>query len=180
MPNRNTFTAEFALLFVFIFMFYFQIQFNSLYLNSIQPPTVIYVESTESKANNAINAKQLGCLTEAIYFEARGQPISGQKAVGHVIVNRTKDDQYPKTVCGVVHQRSSHGCQFSYVCSKHGTPKEPEAYKTAKYAAAKVLQGEVDMTRGSLYYHASYVNPYWSKKFNKTVYIGDHVFYNRS
>ena len=35
--------------------------------------------------------KQMSCLAEALYFEARGEPIIGQLAVGEVILNRVED-----------------------------------------------------------------------------------------
>ena len=45
-----------------------------------------------------------GCLAEAIYFEARGEPLDGQVAVGEVILNRVDAENYPDDVCGVVNQ----------------------------------------------------------------------------
>ena len=44
------------------------------------------------------------CLATAIYFEARGEPIRGQIAVGQVILNRVRSPQFPQTICGVVYQ----------------------------------------------------------------------------
>ena len=56
--------------------------------------------------------KDIACLAEAIYFEARGTGAEGEAAVAHVIVNRMNASEFPSTVCGVVTQ----GCQFSYRC----------------------------------------------------------------
>ena len=54
---------------------------------------------------------QLHCLTEAVYHEARGEPIKGQAAVAHVVMKRTKfPKEFASTICGVVYQ---HG-QFSW------------------------------------------------------------------
>ena len=44
------------------------------------------------------------CLATAIYFEARGEPVSGQVAVGQVIMNRVRSPLFPQTICGVVYQ----------------------------------------------------------------------------
>ena len=44
------------------------------------------------------------CLATAIYFEARGEPVEGQIAVGQVIMNRVRSPQFPETICGVVYQ----------------------------------------------------------------------------
>ena len=57
------------------------------------------------------------CLTEALYFEARGESLEGQIAVAEVILNRVDSPLYPRSVCGVVKQRGGGGCQFSYVCN---------------------------------------------------------------
>ena len=51
------------------------------------------------------------CLATAIYFESKGEPLAGQLAVGHVILNRARSGRYPAAVCGVVTQRG----QFSFV-----------------------------------------------------------------
>lgn len=59
---------------------------------------------------------EVGCLTEALYFEARGETIAGQVAVAEVILNRRDSGLYPASVCGVVEQgaRGLFSCQFSY------------------------------------------------------------------
>lgn len=44
------------------------------------------------------------CMAEAIYFEARGESITGQEGVGHVILNRTRSQGFPQSVCGVTKQ----------------------------------------------------------------------------
>ncbi|HET9070116.1 MAG TPA: cell wall hydrolase, partial [Amaricoccus sp.] len=56
--------------------------------------------------------RELACLAEAVYFEARGTGAAGETAVAHVVVNRSKNSKFPDTLCGVVGQ----GCQFSYRC----------------------------------------------------------------
>ena len=55
------------------------------------------------------------CLAQAIYFEARGEPLDGQLAVGRVVVNRAESDAFPDDYCGVVTQRA----QFSFVKGGH-------------------------------------------------------------
>src|SRR5262249_59218925 len=51
-------------------------------------------------------AKAEKCLTDAIYFEARGEPVRGQIAVAQVVMNRVFSGYYPNTVCGAVYQNS--------------------------------------------------------------------------
>ena len=44
------------------------------------------------------------CLTEALYFEARGETVEGLVGVAEVILNRVDHVRYPDSVCGVVNQ----------------------------------------------------------------------------
>src|SRR5215469_16067808 len=79
-------------------------------------------------------AKAMRCLTQAIYFEARGEPVRGQIAVAQVVMNRVFSGYYPGTVCGVVYQNANRhlACQFTFACD--GVPdivREPEAWTRA-------------------------------------------------
>ena len=58
------------------------------------------------------------CLAQAIYFEARGEPVEGWEAVGQVVINRVRDKRYPGQICDVVFQGEyrRHRCQFSFAC----------------------------------------------------------------
>ena len=60
-------------------------------------------------------AKAEKCLADAVYFEARGEPLRGQMAVAQVIMNRVFSGYYPNNVCGVVYQNAHRHlrCQFS-------------------------------------------------------------------
>ena len=64
------------------------------------------------------------CLTEALYFEARGETLKGQLAVAEVILNRVDNRKYPDSICGVITQGASkrHKCQFSFKCD--GRPEK--------------------------------------------------------
>jgi spore germination cell wall hydrolase CwlJ-like protein len=50
------------------------------------------------------------CLAAAIFFEARDQPIDGQRAVADVVMNRVESNRWPDGICGVVFQ----DYQFSF------------------------------------------------------------------
>src|SRR5690606_10560935 len=56
-------------------------------------------------------AADLRCLAQALYFESRGEPLTGQLAVARVVINRSASDLYPGDYCSVVTQRA----QFSFV-----------------------------------------------------------------
>lgn len=126
-----------------------------------------------------VNGSELECLAKALYFEARGEPVAGQKAVAEVILNRRDSAQFPPTVCGVVQQSNKHGCQFSYQCN--GTSKkmrEKQAYQRARQIAQAALAGEPrNLTHGATYFHTPAVSPSWSKRFVRTTQIGRHIFY---
>lgn len=54
-----------------------------------------------------IDIKELNCLARNIFFEAANEPEEGKVAVGLVTLNRAEDPRFPKTVCGVVDQRTT-------------------------------------------------------------------------
>lgn len=121
------------------------------------------------------------CLTEALYFEARGEEPLGQVAVAEVILNRVDDPRFPDTVCGVVRQGSGkkHQCQFSYWCDGRAERiTEPEAFEWLGKVAWVMLQGKPRILTGkATFYHAASVSPKWARAMVRTGRIGDHIFY---
>ena len=127
--------------------------------------------------------RELKCLSEALYFEARGEQIEGQIAVADVIINRKNSSQFPSTICGVVSEGSHkrHACQFSYNCDgKLELIYDKKTYRRIVKLASMILNGAFsDVTKGATFFHASEVSPAWSKQFKKTRKIGRHIFYKR-
>lgn len=127
--------------------------------------------------------RQVACLAENIYHEARAEPIEGQKAVAFVTINRVQSG-YAEDICGVVKQKTGHTCQFSWYCDKKITRIQLTGDRNLEYN--RILQLAVDMvlnfdreqdvTDGATYYHADYVNPHWNK-LEKVKQIGRHIFY---
>ena len=128
------------------------------------------------------------CLVEAIYHEARSEPLMGMIAVANTILNRVYSKNYPNTICGVVHQGKyweghpvKNKCQFSYWCD--GKPEmfnDMASLKKSIGVAEMSLMGVVMRdTLNSTHYHATYVKPDWSKKsrFLRLDKIGNHIFY---
>jgi spore germination cell wall hydrolase CwlJ-like protein len=125
--------------------------------------------------------EQWQCLTEALYFEARGESLDGQIAVAEVILNRVDSRLYPRTICGVVRQRGGGGCQFSYVCDGRADRMRDKA---SADRAGRVAQAMLDgaprvLTDGATHFHTRAVRPSWSKRFAKTAAIGAHLFYSQ-
>ena len=123
------------------------------------------------------------CLSTALYFEARGEPVRGQIAVGQVILNRVRSPQFPETICGVVYQgQMQKGCQFSFACDGHtDMPKNNDQWALAQDLAKQITSGQVWLPEVgySTYYHANYVRPGWVNSMSKIDSIGNHVFYKK-
>jgi hypothetical protein len=119
------------------------------------------------------------CLAQAIYFEARGESVKGQFAVAEVILNRVSSPLYPRTVCRVVHQGGSGGCQFSFTCDgRKDRIRDREAYAVAGKIARVMLDGAPRaLTDGATHFHTKNVRPRWSRQMPRTASIGQHMFY---
>ena len=121
------------------------------------------------------------CLSEALYFEARGESVRGQFAVGEVILNRVDSANFPNTICGVINQGTGrrYACQFTYTCDGHAERiNEPAAYRRVGKIARLMLDGaDRPLTSGATYYHTTAVCPSWSRRFERTAQIGVHLFY---
>ena len=127
-------------------------------------------------------SREQRCLAEAVYFEARSEPPSGQAAVAQVVLNRVKSGLYPDSVCGVVYQNRHRylGCQFSFACEGRSLRvTEPGPWKQAVKIARSVTFGQTYLPAvgNATHYHANYVKPHWSRVFKKTDIIGRHIFY---
>ena len=126
--------------------------------------------------------KAAKCLAEAVYFEARGEPERGQKAVAQVVMNRVFSGFYPSTVCGVVYQNAHRhlACQFTFACDNVADRvTEPDMWEQAKHIADDTLDGKIWLPEigKSTHYHASWVRPSWVNEMKKLHRIGVHTFY---
>jgi spore germination cell wall hydrolase CwlJ-like protein len=122
------------------------------------------------------------CLSEAMYYEARGEGESGEEAVAEVIFHRIERDQKNRTVCAVVYQGADRAaCQFAFACDGSlSKPKVPDGWRAAEALAARIFAGKQslsDATGGATNYHAASVRPRWAANLVRTVRIGNHVFY---
>jgi len=134
-------------------------------------------------AQRRVRLAEENCLARAVYFEARSESELGQLAVAKVILNRVKDPDYPKTICGVVYQGSGsrNSCQFSFACD--GLPddvKQPAAWANSKRIAQMAIAGDqkVAAIGSATNYHADYVRPKWAKSMKRLIKIGHHIFYS--
>jgi len=142
-----------------------------------------YSRSWLARQNVAGADAQTECLSEALYFEARGETVRGQFAVAEVIMNRVDSADFPDTVCGVIHQGTGkrYQCQFTYTCD--GNPEDianQQAYGQVSKVARLMVEGAPRaLTDGATYYHTRAVTPRWARTFARTASIGVHHFYRK-
>lgn len=128
--------------------------------------------------------RQVRCLAQNIYFEARGESLLGQLGVAHVVMNRVDDREFPATICDVVKEGGPArrgACQFSWWCDgESDRPTDLVAWKQSFKVALQTYFGQtIDPTRGALWYHADYVQPAWRHNYVLGPRIGRHLFYWR-
>lgn len=151
---------------------------------NVNTHTVYPIKATFS-ALTAETQKQVTCLAHNIYFEAKNEPEDGKLAVAFVTLNRLKSGNYGSTVCSVVKQKSRGVCQFSWYCDPNiarqrltsdNNPLYNDILDMSIYLYLNSHLVE-DITNGSTFYHADYVNPKWP--FTREIKIGKHIFYKR-
>lgn len=126
----------------------------------------------------------LQCLAENIYFEARGEPLDGQRAVAEVTLNRTRSPYFPHTICAVVHEtqwdplRRRFVAHFSW--TELGALSEPTgpAWKQAMTVASAAYDDTyMPVVPNALFYHAISIRPDWARTKTAVATIGNHIFY---
>ena len=126
----------------------------------------------------------LMCMALNIFFEARSEPIQGQIAVAEVTLNRVASDDYPNTICEVVLQQNSQGCQFSWWCDgKSDSPKEHNSFQTSKSLARLMIDDGQYISvvgKNATHYHTDDIKPYWSDDMVKVEQVGKHIFYTKN
>ena len=124
---------------------------------------------SSSSGSSSNNSSNLNLLARVINGEARGEPYTGQVAVGAVILNRVKSSKFPNTISGVVYQSGA----FDAVADGQ-VNLNPDS--TAKKAAQDALNGW-DPSYGAIYYfNPSTATNKWIWSRPLTVTIGKHRF----
>ncbi|MBQ9714073.1 MAG: spore cortex-lytic enzyme [Clostridia bacterium] len=117
----------------------------------------------------SFSSSEVYLLAKTIYAEGRGEPYTGQVAIGAVVLNRVRNDAFPNTISGVVYQKHA----FTAVSDGqiNLTPNE-----TAMKAARDAINGW-DPTGGALYYYNPAVaTSSWIFDRQTVTVIGRHVF----
>jgi N-acetylmuramoyl-L-alanine amidase len=122
------------------------------------------------------------CLALAVYWEGKTESRKGQLAIAHTVLNRTRSEHFPSTICGVISQKDDTAkgrCQFSWYCDgKTDRPQSEDEWAMALDVAQEAMQGgSRDPTGGALFFHSAKVKPNWGGKRKRLMRIGDHIFY---
>jgi spore germination cell wall hydrolase CwlJ-like protein len=152
-------------------------------VNAPKTDAAVYSKAYLRSLPVAKGGKEWACLTEALYFEARGETVKGQFAVAEVILNRVSSPSFPDTICGVINQGTGRkfACQFTYTCDGRAEViRERKAYEMVGKVAKMVMDGMPrTLTDGATFYHTKVVRPRWARVFERTVTIGFHHFYKK-
>ena len=145
------------------------------------PPAETIADAPEATPRKPpIRRRELDCLTQAVYYEARGESPSGQAAVAQVVLNRVRHPAFPKTVCGVVYQGAQgRGCQFSFACNgAMRANRESAAWKRARRVAVRALAGAgMAQVGAATHFHTTGVAPNWGPQLLRVSQVGLHIFY---
>lgn len=152
---------------------YFQRK-NGLTVDGIAGPATlkamgIYTSTSTSTSSSSSNSNNVNLLAKLIYGESRGEPYTGQVAVGAVVMNRVKSSSFPNTISGVIYESGAFDAVRDGQINL--TPDSD-----AKKAAQDALNGW-DPSYGAIYYFnpATATNKWiWSRPM--TVTIGRHRF----
>lgn len=129
------------------------------------------VENTQAPATLS---NELECLAGAIFFEAKGESLAGQLAVGRVIIARSQSGRFPASYCGVVYQPS----QFSFIRGRSmpAINRSGHQWQNAVRVAVIADQGTwKSPVEGAMFFHAAHVSPRWGK--SRMAKIDGHIFY---
>lgn len=148
---------------------YFQSK-NGLVVDGIVgPETLAALGLSTGQTTSQSNSKDVNLLAHIIHAESRGEPYSGQVAVGAVVLNRVRDSRFPNTIAGVVYQPGA----FDAVDDGQ-INLEPS---TSAYNAASDALNGWDPTYGCVYYwNPATATSKWIWSRQIVVTIGKHVF----
>jgi N-acetylmuramoyl-L-alanine amidase len=133
-----------------------------------------------SRPAHGLDVREFECLAYNVFMEGRGEPYEGKLAIAHVTLNRLRDAQFPRSLCGVVYQPGQFAWTGTQRQSWTGTISltDLKAWDMAKQAAIIAIEDrDSDPTGGAVFYHENKVKPTWRMPIKRTRKIGEHVFY---
>lgn len=135
--------------------------------------TVSTVSRNYSSSSKGVSRDDdIRLLAMAINGEARGEPYTGQVAVGAVILNRVRNPSFPNSIAGVIYQ------PLAFEAVDTGEIYKP--ISNSSYKAAKDAMNGWDPTGGAVYFfNPAKATSKWIWRLNPTLKIGRHVFAKR-
>ena len=142
---------------------------NGLVVDGIAGPATLKAMGISTGSPSAANQGTINLLARLISAEARGEPYSGQIAVGAVVLNRVEHPSFPDTVAAVIYQKGAFSClddgQFDVAVAE------------SAYRAARDCMNGADPSGGAIYYY----NPVtatnkWIRSRPEITTIGRHKF----
>lgn len=137
---------------------------------AVAPPPRTPEPAGEPVRRTGVSEAELTCLTRVILYEAGAESRAGQLAVAQVVLNRMRSGRFPRTICGVIHQRG----QFSAI--RGFQPPRGARWNRARRIAEAALEGERAPGIGSaMFFHAAQVRPFRGR--TRVARLGNHIFY---
>lgn len=125
-----------------------------------------------------ISRSELYCLSHAVYHEARGEPVEGQMAVAHSVLNRVEASRWPDTICEVVYQHK----QYSHLTASTSVESDRIEWGEVVEVAAHAMVGYTDdPTNGADHFYAhkgdyGIPEPWWAPPMEYAGEFGNHLF----
>lgn len=122
--------------------------------------------------HNAPKESELYCLAHVVYHEARGEPLVGQEAVAHVLLNRARDSK--KALCEEAYAPQ----QFTDIKKTVPNTRSPAWLNAIRVALTTINGASPDPTEGAKWFYAPKVvsKPRWAKGMPVQKKIGNHIF----
>lgn len=149
--------------------------------------------------------REIWCISNNVYHEARGESLLGKAAVAHVTMNRVRHGDYPDNICDVVYQAKTvpswrdssvmvpvrNACQFSWFCDGKRDDiilsepngdiivSEYNSWRQSVETSLSVVMGYIkDPTNGATHYFNHHIaNPEWKSVYSLKKVLGNHSFY---
>lgn len=142
---------------------------NGLTADGMAGPATLKALGITSSSTQSSSSGDVYLLARLISAEARGEPYTGQVAVGAVVLNRVKHPSFPNTISGVIYQSGA------FSCLQDGQFNQPIA--DSAYRAARDALNGVDPSGGAIYYfNPSTATSKWIWSRPLITVIGKHRF----
>ena len=144
-------------------------QNNGLTADGMAGPATLKALGIQAGDASSAQSGDIALLARLISAEARGEPYSGQVAVGAVVLNRMKHPSFPNTMSGVIYQSGAFSCMAD---GQFNQPVADSCYRAARDA----LNGW-DPSGGAIYYfNPATATSKWIWSRPLLVVIGKHRF----